>query len=78
MGLRYRKTIKAGPLRVTASKSGISTSIGGKGARITKTANGKTRTTLSIPGTGLSYVSETGGKEARQRKTNIAPSILPL
>lgn len=51
MGLRYRKTFKAGPLRITASKSGVSTSIGGKGARITKIASGKTRTTLSIPGT---------------------------
>jgi hypothetical protein len=78
MGLRYRKTIKAGPLRVTASKSGISTSIGGKGARITKTANGKTRTTLSIPGTGLSYVSETGGKKARgkAKKNQYSPEYL--
>ena len=68
MGLRYRKTFKAGPLRITTSKSGISTSIGGKGARITKTASGKTRTTLSIPGSGVSYVSETGGKQSKERR----------
>ena len=78
MGLRYRKTFKAGPLRITASKSGVSTSIGGKGARITKTASGKTRTTLSIPGTGLSYVSETGGKKSRgkAKKTQYSPEYL--
>lgn len=78
MGLRYRKTFNFGPVRVTTSKSGVSTSIGGKGARITKTASGKTRTTLSIPGTGLSYVSETGGKKSRgkAKKTQYSPEYL--
>jgi hypothetical protein len=65
MGLRFRKSFKAGPFRVTASKSGVSTSFGGKGARITKTASGKTRTTISVPGTGLSYVSESGKKKRK-------------
>ena len=63
MGFRYRKSVNVGPFRFTASKSGISTSFGGKGARITKMANGRTRTTLSIPGTGVSYVHEVGGKK---------------
>lgn len=73
MGLRYRKSFKAGPVRITTSKSGVSTSIGGKGARITKTASGKTRTTLSVPGTGLSYVSETGGKKSKGKAKALSP-----
>lgn len=66
MGVRFRKSKQIGPFRVTASKSGVSASFGGKGARITKTASGKMRTTLSAPGTGLSYVSETGGRGKKQ------------
>jgi hypothetical protein len=73
MGVRFRKSMKAGPLRFTFSKSGVSTSFGGKGARITKTASGRTRTTLSVPGTGLSYVTETGGKK-RTAKKKAAPA----
>ena len=61
MGLRFRKSFKAGPLRFTMSKSGISSSVGVKGFRVTRTAKGKTRTTASIPGTGISYVKESGG-----------------
>ena len=59
MGVRFRKGFKLGPIRTTISKSGISTSIGMKGARITNKANGNTMTTLSIPGSGISYVTET-------------------
>lgn len=59
MGLRYRKSIKM-PLgfRINLSKSGIGYSYGFKGYRHTVMANGRTRDTLSIPGTGISYVKE--------------------
>lgn len=70
MGFRFRKSLRAGPFRATISKSGISTSFGVKGARITKKANGNTMTTFSIPGTGLSYVSEESNK--KQTKTAAA------
>ena len=62
MGFRFRKSVKVGGVRVNFSKSGVGYSVGTKGARITKTANGRTRTTASIPGTGISYVSENGKK----------------
>ncbi len=62
MGFRYRKSFKAGPLRVTASRSGISYSAGVKGARITKRTDGRVQTTLSPPGTGLRYTTTKGGK----------------
>ena len=58
MGFRFRKSFGKGPFRVTMSKSGIGYSVGGKGARFTKKAGGGTRSTLSIPGTGISYVTD--------------------
>ena len=63
MGLRFRKSIKAGPLRINLSKSGIGYSVGSKGFRYTKKATGGTRRTASIPGTGISYVTESGNKK---------------
>jgi hypothetical protein len=57
VGFSYRKSFKAGPFRVTASKSGISYSAGVKGARVTKRANGRVQTTLSVPHTGVRYTS---------------------
>ena len=63
MGFRFRKSVSFGPFRATISKSGISTSVGVKGARITKRADGKTQTTVSIPGTGISHVSTASSKK---------------
>ncbi len=56
MGLRVRKSINIGPLRINFSRSGISFSVGVKGFRISRSAKGKTSATVSIPGTGVSYV----------------------
>ena len=54
MGFRFRKSIPIGKhFRINLSKSGVGHSLGVKGARFTKTANGKNRTTLSVPGTGI-------------------------
>ena len=79
MGLSYRKSTKIGPLRITASKSGISYSAGVKGARITKRADGRVQNTLSVPGTGVRYTTtkpRTGktagrrtGRASRPRRT---------
>ena len=78
MGFRYRKSINlGGGFRINLSKSGVGYSWGTKGYRITKTAKGTTRRTYSIPGTGLSYTEESGGRNNRQtgsRNTNRAPS----
>lgn len=56
-GFRFRKRIKLVPgVWLNLSKRGISTSVGIKG--LTVNLNGdKTRTTVSAPGTGLSYSS---------------------
>lgn len=70
MGVRYRKSINLGRgFRINISKSGIGYSYGVRGYRVTKTAKGSTRTTVSIPGTGISYVTETGKKKKGQSST---------
>ena len=68
MGLRVRKSINlGGGFRINLSKSGIGYSWGTKGYRVTKTARGTTRRTYSIPGTGISWVDESGGNLNRSR-----------
>lgn len=71
MGFRYRKSVKLGGLRINFSKSGIGYSYGVKGLRYTKTAKGKDRVTASIPGTGLSWTTESSSK----RKSKISEPI---
>jgi hypothetical protein len=68
MGIRFRKSVNLGPVRVNLSKSGIGYSAGVKGARLTKLANGRNRTTLGIPGTGLTYVTETSSAKHNNTK----------
>lgn len=70
MGFRFRKSVKLGPLRVNFSKSGVGYSVGGKGFRVTKKANGGVRTTASIPGTGISYVNDFSTKSANPGPTS--------
>lgn len=61
MGIRLKKTVKFGPLNVNLSKSGLGFSVGTKkGYRFTWGATGRKRHTFFIPGTGLSYVKESG------------------
>jgi L,D-peptidoglycan transpeptidase YkuD (ErfK/YbiS/YcfS/YnhG family) len=62
MSLRFRKRIKIFPgVWFNLSKSGISTSIGGKGLTV-NLKDGKTKTTVGIPGSGLSYSETSSGK----------------
>lgn len=54
MAIRFRKSIKLAPgVRLNISKSGVSTSVGGKGATANFSKRG-TRVTAGIPGSGLS------------------------
>ena len=70
MGFRFRKSKNFGPFRVNVSKSGIGWSVGTKGARYTKRADGKTQTTLSVPGTGISYVNVNGSGNKSSNTSN--------
>jgi ABC-type xylose transport system permease subunit len=75
MGFRYRKSVNVGGgFRVNVSKSGVGGSWGVKGMRFTKTATGRNRTTLSVPGTGISYVHESGRKRKRRAASSPEPA----
>ena len=77
MGWRYRKSINVGlGFRINISKSGIGYSWGGPGYRKTWKADGGTRTTYSIPGTGLSYVEETGSQRTQNGELPRANSMV--
>ena len=68
MGFRFRKSIDIfGLFRINFSRSGIGFSYGVPGYRVTKMANGRTRKTVSIPGTGVSHVSESGKAKKTQK-----------
>jgi len=71
MGFRFRKSKSFGPFKVNLSKSGIGWSVGGKGFRFTKRADGKTQNTYSIPGTGISYVDVKGKSNNTPGHTNL-------
>lgn len=62
MGLKFRKSIKIGKnVKVNLNSGSASVTIGGKGVHHTISTNGTSRTTVGIPGTGISYT--TGGKK---------------
>ena len=68
MGFRFRKSINLGNgVKLNVSKKGIGISAGVKGARISYGANGKIRTTSSIPGTGISHTSTLNKSRTKKR-----------
>lgn len=77
MGFRFQKRIKIIPgVTVNLSKSGLSTSVGTTGARVTL-GHGKTRTTVGLPGSGISHTSITSSARPINPGSamEVAPSI---
>lgn len=67
MGFRFGKSIRLGKfIRLNISKSGLGVSAGVKGFRVGVGPRGA-RLTTGIPGTGLSYSTQSGGGTARAR-----------
>lgn len=66
MGFRYRRSIRLGKsgTRINLSGSGVGMSTGVKGMRFGVGPRG-TRTTLTVPGTGISYVAQSGSGRKR-------------
>ncbi len=61
MGFRFRRSARLGPLRFHFANSGLSSiSVGGRGAsyNIPVARSGGARTTVGLPGTGLSWSME--------------------
>ena len=73
MGFRFQRRIKIAPgIRLNFSKSGVSTSIGGKGL----TYNSRGIVTTGIPGTGLSYrhqLNNNGPKPPSDKQDSMGP-----
>lgn len=64
MGLRIRKSITiCKGVRLNLGKSGASVSFGTKGLRQMIHTSGRRTTTVGIPGTGISYVTTSGGSK---------------
>ena len=62
MGFRFYRRIRVAPgFRVNLSKSGLSVSAGGRGHWLTFGPGGN-RATVGLPGTGLSYTENLGGR----------------
>ena len=81
MGFRFRKRsgLLGGLLHLNWSKQGLSSiSIGAPGAtvNIPVARSGSTRSTVGLPGTGLSYSQEGGGsRSVRERQQQQRPSV---
>ncbi len=76
MGFRFRQSAAFGPLRFHFSKGGLSSiSIGGRGAslNIPVARSGGVRTTVGLPGTGLSWSVE----QHAERPSLPPPSLSP-
>lgn len=81
MGFQARKSFKVIPgVRMTLSKSGVSTSVGVRGARVTRTASGRVTRTIGVPGTGVSHtraVSGQGALRGQARQSALAEGSPP-
>jgi hypothetical protein len=70
MGLRFQKRLKIIPgVTLNLSRKGVSTSIGTTGARVTL-GHGQTRTTVGLPGTGISHTRVTSNKSSKSDTNN--------
>src|SRR4051812_35893691 len=75
MGFRFRQSFKILPgIRLNLSKTGHSWSFGAPGYTV-NTRKGRARTTLSLPGTGLSYVTESGPQAHAARPGGFRPGF---
>lgn len=70
MGFRFQRRIRIAPgVRLNLSRSGISTSVGGRGF----TLNSRGTATVGIPGTGLSYRANLNAPASRTITTSAVP-----
>ena len=72
--LRFRRSIRIAPgIHLNLGKPGISTSVGVRGMHETFHISGRRRTSIGIPGTGISYISQTG-RPSRPRSSGARRS----
>ncbi len=74
MGWRFQKRIRLLPgITLNLSRKGVSTSIGTRGARVTL-GHGKRRTTVGIPGSGISHTSVVSTSTTRRAGRSAGPA----
>lgn len=74
MGFKFRKSINLGNgVRLNIGKSSIGISAGTKGFRVSTNTKGQSRTTVSIPGTGISY--STAYSTSNKKKSDSTQSL---
>jgi hypothetical protein len=72
MGFRFRRSVKLFPgVRLNASKSGLSMSVGTRGAWYTIGSKGRRRVTVGLPGTGMSYTQTSHVQHEQQRAPTL-------
>jgi hypothetical protein len=79
MGFQARKSFKVMPgVRMTVSKGGVSTSVGVRGARISRSTSGRTTRTVGIPGTGLYHTKSSSSGTSDQRSAPSRSTSAPV
>jgi hypothetical protein len=79
MGFRFRRSARLGPLRLNFSKGGLSSiSVGGRGAsfNIPVSRSGSPRSTVGLPGTGLSWSVEHTPSQGLPNSRRLRPGQL--
>jgi len=79
MGFRFRRSTRLGSLRFNFAKGGLSSiSVGGRGAsfNIPVARSGGARTTVGVPGTGLSWSVEHTPSEGLPNSRRLRPGQL--
>ncbi len=75
MGMRFKKSKKIAPgVKLNVSNKSIGVSVGGKGVHHSVSSSGRKTTTVSAPGTGLSYVKTSGGGSRKRKSSKKAQS----
>ena len=65
MAVRFRKTKKSGPLRLTVGKKSLGSSLGGKVAGVSFNTKNGPRFRVTVPGTGVTFTHKIGGKKRK-------------
>jgi hypothetical protein len=69
---RFRRSFRLAPgIRLNIGRGGVSTSIGERGAHVT-VGHGRTRATVTVPGSGLSY---TAGLPTAEKTSRRSPHV---
>lgn len=73
--LRMRRSVRLGPgVRVNMSKRSVGLSVGTRGTRYSVNSSGRRTTSVGVPGTGVGYVSSSGGgRSPRRQEVQLDP-----